>query len=514
MDEPAQSGDSSRPAALPSTTPRAWVEMRAISRRFGGVRALSSVDFAVRPGEVHCLAGENGCGKSTLIKILSGVLAPDSGEIVLDGKSYAQLSPAISQAAGVQIIYQDLSLFPNLTVAENISFHHYPGHSTRLVNTAVMRRDAQAAMARLGVSLPLDEIVQELPIASRQLVAICRTLATDARLVVMDEPTASLTHQETDALLATIRVLKSQGIAVVLVSHRLDDMKRIGDRVTVLRDGCNVGTFAMENLGRTHLGELISGQKQLASLKPPFTREIAPVLEVRGLTREGHYSDISLAVRPGEILGITGRLGSGRTELALTLFGMNPPEAGEIFIDGQSVALDSNRVAIRAGIGYVSEDRLSLGLVMPQSITENTLVTVLGRLCGSAGIINQRKRNDEVTHWIEELKIKTATGERPVKELSGGNQQRVVLAKWLATKPRVLILDSPTVGVDVGAKAGLFRTIDELAARGLAIILISDEVEEVLQQSHRILVMLGGRIAGSYLPADVTEDQLREALDA
>ena len=491
------------------------VEMVEISKCFGGVRALSGVGFSVQSGEVHCLAGENGCGKSTLIKILSGVLAPDSGRIVLAGTAHRRLSPKISRSAGIQIIYQDLALFPNLTVAENIVFHQHVGKAWRLMKTRAMRETAVAVMARLGISLPLDTLVQDLPIASRQLVAICRALAVEARLVVMDEPTASLTHQETDALLATIRGLKAHGIATVLVSHRLDDMMKIGDRVTVLRDGANVGTFGMNEIDRHQLGELITGQKRATiALKPRFTAEVPPMLEVRNLTRTRQYAAIDLAVRPGEILGITGRLGSGRTELALSLFGMNPPDAGEILIDGRIVRLSNNRAAIREGIGYVSEDRLTLGLIMPQSIAENTVITVLDRLCGRLGLIDRRQRDQTITHWIDRLQVKTATAERPVRELSGGNQQRVVLAKWLATKPRVLILDSPTVGVDVGAKAGLYRTIDELAALGLAIILISDEAEEVLQMAHRVLVMTGGRITGSFSPADVTEDQLREAINA
>jgi simple sugar transport system ATP-binding protein len=369
-------------------------------------------------------------------------------------------------------------------------------------------------MARLGVSLPLDALVGDLPIASRQLVAIGRTLATDARLVIMDEPTASLTHQEADALLATIRGLKAHGIATVLVSHRLDDMMRIGDRVTVLRDGANAGTFAMGDLDRARLGELISGRRIAGEPRRPPAGGVAPALEVRGLSRGGEYADIHLEVRPGEILGLIGRLGSGRTELALTLFGMNRPDAGEIRVGGRTAAFGSNRAAIREGIGYVPEDRLSLGLVMPQSIAENTIVTVLGRLCGRLGLISPRRRAETVGNWMERLQVKTANPARPVMELSGGNQQRVVLAKWLATEPRVLILDSPTAGIDVGAKAGLYRTMDELAARGLAILLISDEVEEVRQQAHRILVMLGGRIAGEYPPSGITDDQLREAIDA
>jgi simple sugar transport system ATP-binding protein len=490
------------------------VEMLAISRRFGGVRALSGVNLTVLPGEVHCLAGENGCGKSTLIKILSGVLAPDSGRIVLNGAGHTRLSPATSQGAGVQVIYQDLSLFPNLTVSENIAFHRHVGRAGRLVRFDAMRSEAKAAMARLGVSLPPDGIVRDLPIASRQLVAICRTLATDARLVVMDEPTASLTHQEADALLATIRGLRDHGIAIVLVSHRLDDMMRIGDRVTVLRDGANAGTFAMCDLSRARLGELISDRRIADAVKLPLSGRAPPVLEVRSLSRCGEYAGVSLAVRPGEILGLIGRLGSGRTELAMTLFGMNRPDAGEIRVHGRTVAFDSNRAAIREGIGYVPEDRLTLGLVMPQSIAENTIITVLGRLCGQLGFINPRRRAETVARWMERLQVKTATAERPVMELSGGNQQRVVLAKWLATEPRVLILDSPTAGIDVGARAGLYRTMDELAARGLAILLISDEVEEVRQQAHRVLVMLGGRIAGEFSPYSVTDDQLREAINA
>ena len=493
---------------------RPLVEMLAIRRRFGGVRALSGVNLTVLPGEVHCLAGENGCGKSTLIKILSGVLAPDSGRIVLNGAEHARLTPAASQAAGVQIIYQDLSLFPNLTVEENIAFRRHVGRAGRLVRVGAMRSEAQAAMARLGVSLRLGALVRDLPIASRQLVAICRTLAADARLVVMDEPTASLTHQEADALLATIPGLRAHGIATVFVSHRLDDMMRVGDRVTVLRDGANAGTFAMGDLDRGRLGELISGRRLADAVKQPLSGSAPPALEVRSLSRGGEYEGINLAVRPGEILGLIGRLGSGRTELALTLFGMNRPEAGEILVRGRSVALDSNRAAIREGIGYVPEDRLSLGLVMPQSIAENTLVTVLGRLCGRLGLIDPQRRAETVARWMERLQVKTATAERPVMELSGGNQQRVVLAKWLATEPRVLILDSPTAGIDVGARAGLYRTMDELAALGLAILLISDEVEEVRHQAHRILVMLGGRIAGEYSPSGITDEQLREVIRA
>ncbi|HEY5741020.1 MAG TPA: sugar ABC transporter ATP-binding protein [Terrimicrobiaceae bacterium] len=492
-----------------------FIEMRHISKRFGGVRALVDVSFSIRSGEIHCLAGENGCGKSTLIKILSGVHAQDEGEILLEGKSHTHLSPSASQRFGVQIIYQDLSLFPNLSVMENIAFRHHVEKPLSLANPQTMRSQSQAVMERLNISLPLDELVGTLPIATRQLVAICRALAAQARLVVMDEPTASLTHQEVDALLATIHELKRQNIATVFVSHRLDEVMNIAERVTVLRDGRNLGTYWVRDLDRRRLGELITGHVFESSLKPPFSSEAAPSLEARGLTCKGQYADINFQVRPGEILGLTGRLGSGRTELALSLFGMNPPDAGEIRVDGKPVHFGNNREAIRHGIAYVSEDRLSLGLVMPQTIADNTVISVLDRLTGPLGLIDGARRTQTINRWIfDELHVKTNTADRPVQQLSGGNQQRVVLAKWLATNPRVLILDSPTVGVDIGAKAGIFQVVDALAARGLAILLISDEVEEVLHQSHRILVMREGRIAAAYNPHKVSEDELREAIHA
>ena len=506
MSEPSR--DASEPVP-------AFVEMLGLSKRFGGVRALNAVDFTILPGEIHCLAGENGCGKSTLIKILAGVYAPDEGKIVLDQQAHSHLTPAASQRAGVQIIYQDLSLFPNLSVAENIVFRHHVEKPARLVRRAEIIKQAREVMARLGVDLALEEVVGRLPIAVRQLVAICRALAAEARLVVMDEPTASLTHHEIDALLDTVRGLKAHRIATVFVSHKLEEVMSIAERVTVLRDGNKVGTYPAREIDRYRLAELMTGQKMfMAGRKSPFSSKSSPILEVLGLTRRGHYENIDLTLHPGEILGITGRLGSGRTELALSLFGMNPPDAGEIRIAGKRVRLSTNRTAIRHGIGYVSEDRLSLGLVMPQSIGDNIVVSILRKLTGALGLIDGARRRKTINRWINELHVKTKTPDRPVQELSGGNQQRVVLAKWLATDPRILILDSPTVGVDVGAKEGIFQIVDALAARGIAIILISDEVEEVLHESHRILVMSSGRITAAFDPTSATEHELREAIVA
>lgn len=509
MIEPPEATDEGRSGATP-----ALIEMLGITKRFGGVQALNSVNFTVRPAEIHCLAGENGCGKSTLIKILAGVYLPDEGKIILDQQAHSHLSPAASQRAGIQVIYQDLSLFPNLSVAENIVFRHHIDKPARVVRRTEIDRQAREVTARLGIDLPLAEAVGRLPIAVRQLVAICRALASQARLVVMDEPTASLTHTEIDALLETVSGLKLHRIATVFVSHKLEEVMRIAERVTVLRDGYRVGTYPAGDIDRYRLAELMTGHKLESSLKPKLAGEGAPILEVRGLTRRGHYEKIDLTLRPGEILGITGRLGSGRTELALSLFGMNPPDSGEIRVAGKPVRLRTNRTAIRYGIGYVSEDRLSLGLVMPQSIADNIVVSVLRKMTGFLGLIDSDRRRKTVSRRIQELHVKTSAPDRPVQELSGGNQQRVVLAKWLATDPRILILDSPTVGIDVGAKAGIYKIVDALSRRGIAIILISDEVEEVLHQTHRILVMLSGRITAAFDPGEVTERELREAINA
>jgi simple sugar transport system ATP-binding protein len=490
-----------------------FLELGNISKQFGGVRALSGIDFDVARGEVHCLAGENGSGKSTLIKIISGVQPPEpGGRIAIDGREMTRLSPSASIRAGIQVIYQDLSLFPNLTVAENIAVERH--HGLGLVRWGTIRRAAEEAMARIGVSIDPDAYVADLSIAQRQLVAICRAMANDARLVIMDEPTASLTRREVDALLTLTRELKRRDIAVVFVSHRLDEVLEIAERVTVLRNGEKRGTFDARDMTDHRLVELMTGRsfdhRPIETVPPPSP----PVIEVAGLSRAGEYSDVSFAVGRGEILGITGRLGSGRTELALSLFGMSRPDAGEIRLDGRPLAMRSNRDAIDNGIAYVSEDRLSLGLVMDQPIASNIVVSVLGNLASEAGLVKPERRSGTARRWIDDLGIKISNPENPVRTLSGGNQQRVVLAKWMATRPKVLILDSPTVGVDIAAKDGIYAVVRRLAAEGLAVIMISDEIPEVFCHTHRVLVMRDGRIASEHRPLSTSEAKLREAVDA
>jgi simple sugar transport system ATP-binding protein len=492
----------------------AFLDISNISKRFGGVTALSGVDMTLEAGKVHCLVGENGSGKSTLIKIISGVQPPEpGGRILIEGREVSRLTPQESTRAGIQVIYQDLSLFPNLTVAENIAIngHFGPPH---LVRWGALRKSAQEALGKIGVSLDLDAIVGSLTIANRQLVAICRALTADARLLIMDEPTASLTRTEVNSLLKLVRALKAKGICIVFVSHRLDEVLEVADRVTVLRDGKKVGTYPATEMNDKKLAVLMTGKQFSYDLKQTDVSDSPVVLAVDGLTRQGEFEDIAFELRAGEILGVTGLLGSGRTELALTLFGMTRPERGNIRLGGKPLLLRSNQDAIEAGIAYVSEDRLTMGLALDQPISSNMVVTVLQQLAGWLNLVPTASRQAMVDRWVKDLAIKVSDTGNAVRTLSGGNQQRVVLAKWLARKPRVLILDSPTVGVDISAKDGIYEIVKHLAAQGVAILLISDEIPEVLYHSHRILVMREGRLASEHRPHETDEHQLMAAVNA
>ena len=491
-----------------------FLQLKGISKIFGGVHALSDVDLQLKTGEVHCLCGQNGCGKSTLIKIMSGVHQPEpGGKITIAGEAVHHLTPVESTRLGVQVIYQDLSLFPNLTVAENIAIGLHVG-GLRQVNWKKVNQLARDAMQRIGVSLPLNDKVADISIAQRQLVAICRAMAADARLVIMDEPTSSLTRHEVDALLTLTLQLKQRGITIVFVSHRLDEVLEIADRVTVMRDGKMLGTYDARDMSDRKLATLMTGKEfnyQSVAKERPQTET---VLEVRGLSRPGEYEDIHFDVRRGEILGLTGLLGSGRTELALSLFGLTRPTAGEIVLNGEVASLRSNRDAIKRGVAYLSEDRLALGLVLEQSISANITLSVMDQLVGNGGMIRQDWYESTVRHGIDTLTIKAGNPDNKVKTLSGGNQQRVVLAKWLATNPSLLILDSPTVGVDIHAKDGIYATIRSLAASGIAIIMISDEIPEIYYHSDRVLVMRAGRLNGEYIPGHCSEEELKEAVNA
>lgn len=489
------------------------IRFEHVSKVFGGVRALDDVSFEVRQGEVHCLAGENGSGKSTLIKIIAGAYTPEPGAVMeYFGKTEAAVSPRSARRNGIAVIWQDLALFPEMSVGENIAFETLLGIWPRFISHRRLTEKAAAALSLLGVELDLEARLNTLPIAQRQIVAIARALVSDARLIFMDEPTASLTQSETDALLEVVRTLSARGVAVVFVSHRLAEVLEISSRVTVLRDGRLVGVYETAGMTQSRLTELMTGKSFDTVVAAQDKSGAPPVLEVEHLTRRGEYEDVSLTIRAGEVVGLTGLIGAGRTELGHTLFGMSRPDGGTVRLGGRELHLRSNRDAVAAGIAYVSEDRLTLGLVQPQSIADNMVLSVLPRISGADGLIARRRKAELVSRWLRDLAIKIGQPEDAVSTLSGGNQQRVVLAKWLATEPKVLILDAPTVGVDVGARAGIFAIVRRLAEQGLAILLISDEVPEVYFNADRVLHMAGGRIINEYDPRRIELRAMEEAV--
>jgi simple sugar transport system ATP-binding protein len=493
--------------------PQPAISFRCVSKVFGGVHALKDVSFEVEQGEVHCLAGENGCGKSTLIKIITGVYTPESGiEMRFFGKAEVSVTPNIARNNGIAVIWQDLALFPEMSVAENIAIETLLDKRPRLISQKKIHLIAAEALASLGEDIDLEARLNTLPIAQRQIVAIARALVGDTRLIFMDEPTASLTQSETDQLLRVVRNLSVRGVSVVFVSHRLAEVLEIANRVTVLRDGELVGVFDAKGMSQSRLTELMTGKTFSKAVAAQDQSAAPAILEVRGLNRAGEYSNIDLTIRKGEVVGLTGLIGAGRSELGHSLFGMTRPGRGEIILDGRQLHMRSNRDAVRQGIAYVSEDRLSLGLVQPQSIDDNLVLPVLDRISMRSGLISMKKKRKMTEHWLRELAVKYGNASDPISTLSGGNQQRVVLAKWLATEPRVLILDSPTVGVDVGARAGIFQTVRNLAEQGLAILMISDEVPEVYFNADRVLHMAGGRIVGEYDPRRIELHELENAV--
>jgi len=487
--------------------------MHNISKNYGGVHALKSVDFSIKKGEVHCLVGENGSGKSTLIKIISGVVQPEKGaEIIINHQKENHLTPIKSIQKGIQVIYQDLSVFSNLTVGENIFMNYYAKGGIQWVDWKNIKNVARETIKKVKVNLDFNETVGLLSIADRQLVAICRAIATNAQLIIMDEPTSSLARHEIDALFSVIQQLRSAGITVLFVSHKLDEVMEISGRVTVLRDGSKVGLFKRNEIDDKKLSYLMTGKEFVQEKLLEEIENWKALLEVKNLSKKNEYKGINFKLHQGEILGIVGMIGSGRTELAFSLFGMNPPNHGQILLEGKQVHFKSNESAIEAGIGYVPEDRIDQGLIMEQTIKNNATVTIFEKLLNHLKMIDQKKQQSTAQHWINTLSIRTSNIENPVKTLSGGNQQKIVLSKWLATNPKILILDSPTVGVDIAAKNSLYQIMRELSQRNIGIILISDEVPEILYNCHHILLMRKGRIVETFQPEEVTEKELNDKI--
>lgn len=486
--------------------------VRHVSKSFAGVRALVDIDLEIAPGEIHCLAGENGSGKSTLIKVISGVHTPEEGSVAIAGREYTHLTPSAAIDAGVRVIYQDFSVFPNLSVMENIALGSEVAAGRALVNRSRMREVAREAIAKIGFTVDLDELVGNLSVADKQLVAISRALMGDAKLIIMDEPTTALTKKEVCALFDIVADLQSRGIAIVFVSHKLEEVFEIAQRFTILRSGRKVITCPKEELDRASFARHMTGRDFDEAPYRTGYIDADPVLEVREATVAGAFENASLSVRPGEILGITGLLGSGRTELALSLFGMLHLDSGRIRVKGQDVTLRGVRDAIKAGIAYVPEDRLTEGLFLSRSIGDNITISEMDAFTHYLGFIDKEAIRAEEKRWVERLGILTPDPDNAVNTLSGGNQQKVVLAKWLATNPSVLILNGPTVGVDIGSKFTIHSILRELAAQGMAIIIISDDIAEVLTNCSTIAIMRAGHLSEPISPDTLTEAELTRLL--
>ena len=476
-----------------------------ISKSFAGVKALTNVSLQIKPGEIHCLAGENGCGKSTLIKVICGVYQPDSGYIEFNGKKYSRVTPLEAIAMGIQVIYQEFSVFPNLTVMENLAFNTELAAGRKFVNKRHMRKIAEEALAKINFSIELDRLVGSLTVAEKQMVAICRALMFDAKLIIMDEPTTALTKKEVQALFEIILKLKAQGISILFVSHKLNEVFEISERFTIFRSGRLIISGNTADLDDRKFSYYMTGREfDDVKFKPSFQSD-KNVLEVKDLSVPGAFENVSFSLKRGEILGVTGLLDSGRTELALSLFGLRKTSGGQILKDGKPITIASPRDAIANGIGYVPEDRLSEGLFLPQPISDNIVIAEIDHLTKKAGVLDRKKRQAEVDKWVKEMAIATPNPENACSTLSGGNQQRIVLAKWLACNLDVLVLNGPTVGVDIGSKHDIHAILQRLADQGMAIIIISDDMPEVLQNCSRLLVMKAGKIVAQLDPAQADE---------
>lgn len=486
------------------------LEVRGISKRYGGVQALKDVSVSFGAGRVHCLAGVNGSGKSTLIKIISGVETSDTGELILEGQPLRHHNARLALQHGIQVIYQDMALFGNLSVAENIDMLRRSLQSGPVVGHREALRRAEAVTERLGLSLPLTADVDDLSVADRQLTAICRALAQDAKVLFMDEPTTALTWREVDKLFEVVSRLKSDGVAIVFVSHKLDEALAISDDMTVIRNGIKVAEGPADSFTEDSLAEALVGSRTTTERKTvdvPASAEVA--LSVRSLGLATQFHDISFDLKAGEIVGLTGLRGSGRTQIADALFGLHPPDSGEIHIFGTSATLTSPDAAIEAGIAYVPEDRLRQGVFLTRAISENLVAATIDQV-STVGVINSKQVSEQVNSSVDALQIKIGRPADPIRTLSGGNQQKVVIGKWVATQPRILILNGPTVGVDIGAKFGILQILREYALQGMAILVVSDDFQEVAGVCNRVLVVDKGLLRGEITGDDVSVEAVRE----
>lgn len=485
------------------------LSVKGIKKSFGGVHALKSVDLVIKEGETHCLAGENGCGKSTIIKVISGFYKPDEGTIEVAGKGYPVMTPSEAIKAGVQVIYQDFSVFPNLTVIENLAFNQVLANKKKFVNKKEFREIAEKAVKKINFNVDLDALVETLPVADKQLIAISRALLDNAKLIIMDEPTTALTKKEVNRLFEIITDLKKNGVTILFVSHKLDEVFEISDSITILRNGENVVTCPTSEMTEEKFAYYMTGRHfDTIQAKKDMEKSIGEkILEVQNLSAPG-FRDVSFELHKGEILGITGQLGSGRTELSLALFGLVKPTSGKLFVEGKEVKITNANTAQDLGIALVPEDRLTEGLFLPQSIMKNIIISRMDDLANKIGMMSNKSIEEESLKWVKDMGVVTKNHEFPVQTLSGGNQQKVVLGRWLATNPKVLILNGPTVGVDIGAKYDIHNLLRKLAAEGMAIIVVSDDTAEVIATCDRAIIMQGGYVTGELDKTELSADSL------
>lgn len=485
------------------------LRMEGISKSFPGVQALDNVDFEVYPGEILGFVGENGAGKSTLVKIISGVYSKDRGTMYFKGQPVEIHSPQEAQRIGISTIHQELALVPHLSVSENVFLNReeIKVRTIGMVDFKTMNQKAEETLKSLGVDISGKRLVKELTVAAQQMVEVAKALSMNASLIVMDEPTSSLSSKEVEALFDAMRRLKKRGVSVVFISHRLEEVLRVVDRVIVMRDGHRVGTLPIAEATEEKLIRLMVGRE--VGLFPKERAEIGqPVLEVRGISGDNGVRNVSFAVHKGEILGIAGLMGAGRTEVARLICGADRLTEGAVFIEGRKVKIHTPADAVRHGIGWIPEDRKQHGLVLGMTVRDNITMAILRRISGLLGAVSQRKENDIAKHYVDALSVITPSLTQTVRNLSGGNQQKVVLAKWLSTEPKVLIMDEPTRGIDVGAKAEVHALMSRLAQQGIAIIMISSEMPEIIGMSDRVIVMCQGRVTGEFKRDEFDQEQI------
>lgn len=486
-----------------------FIELNNISKTFPGVKALSNVSISLKEGEVHALLGENGAGKSTLIKILTGVYQPDAGaEIHIGDETYSSLTPIQAMRSGIAVTYQDFALFPNLSVAENIAIGNAIEKNAKILSWKEIRAVASAALERIHVEMDLSATLDSLSAAKQQLVAIARALVGDAKLLILDEPTSALSKNEVENLFTIIRQLKSEGITILFIGHKLDEIFAVSERITILRDGCFIGTYDADKITVDEvIAKMVGRSVEYERLEVSNVSDEV-LLKVENLSCAGNYADVSFELKKGEILGLTGLVGSGRTELCLSFFGLNKPDSGHIYFDGEELNLKDTEDAVSKGIAFVPEDRRTQGLVVRKDIQSNITLAILKRLTNKLSLIKAGESKEIVDDMMEKLSIHPNIPEMEASKLSGGNQQRVVIAKWLATNPKMLIIDEPTNGVDIGAKNEIHQMLRDLADQGMGIIMISSELPEILALSTRILVMRRGRIAAEFEGGSATQEEI------